>query len=84
MKGKTVLVSDLWSAVCEEHVLSFVGSDQKLPITTDGTARGVQYDEGKNSFGFCFVECYVRKARSFLRRQRAKITPSLRTALLAV
>ena len=26
----------------------------ELPITTDGTARGFQYDEGKSCFIFCF------------------------------
>ena len=34
----------------KKHVFSCVGSEQKLPITTDGTARGFQCDEGKSSF----------------------------------
>ena len=43
-----------WSSMCEKHVFSCVGSDWKWSITTDGTARGFQYDEGKSCFVFCF------------------------------
>ena len=31
VKGKTVLFSVLWSAMCENHVLFCIGSEQKLP-----------------------------------------------------
>ena len=39
-----------------KHVFSCVGSEQIGPITTDGNARGSQYDEGKTCFVFCFLE----------------------------
>ena len=35
---------------------SCAGSNQRLPISTDGTARGFQYDERKSCFVFCFLE----------------------------
>ena len=42
--------------MCDEHVFSCVGSEQKGAITTDGTAKGFQYDEGKSCFVVCFLE----------------------------
>ena len=46
-----------------KHDICCEGSEQKRPITTDGTAHGFQYDEGKPCFVFCFPIPYLSAFR---------------------
>ena len=47
-------ITAAWSAMSEKNVFPCVASEQKWRLTTDGTARGFQYDEGKICLVFRF------------------------------